>query len=193
VKKNMTRNTGRMLTSWACCTNSALVNHRGSEALTHFVIPRSTLPLLYRQFKPLSRIFCEEYGYLSGKLCTVDRGIDFIVPDQAQAIKVARSDRRPLSYWQNVEKCVGGSVKKLGMLSLYALLTPLESRKVLFDAPANAFLHLSPAIQSRRSPPISRPVAWRKSLRSWGWNSRRTGSPSEYIDRAGDQYSDDCE
>jgi len=35
--------------------------------------------------------------HLPGKRCTVDRDIDFIVPDQAQAIKIARSNHRPLS------------------------------------------------------------------------------------------------
>src|SRR6266436_5599066 len=53
------------------------------DALTHFVIPRSTLPLFHGQFKPLGRIFCEERGHLLGELCTVGRGIDFIVANQA--------------------------------------------------------------------------------------------------------------
>src|SRR5437868_5475450 len=63
----------------------------------HFVIPRSALPLLHGQFKLLGRIFCEERGHVLGKLCAVDRDIDFIVPNQAQAIEIACSDRRPLS------------------------------------------------------------------------------------------------
>src|SRR2546426_9757577 len=66
------------------------------DALTHLVIPRSTLPLLHGQLKPLGCIFCEERRHLAGKRCTEDRDIDFIVADQAQAVKIARSDRRPL-------------------------------------------------------------------------------------------------
>src|SRR5689334_11890296 len=46
------------------------------DTLTHFVIPRSTLPSLHGQFKLLGRIFCEECGHLPGQLCTVDRDID---------------------------------------------------------------------------------------------------------------------
>src|SRR5215469_2354737 len=82
------------------CRRGNILHHetQGSQdALTHFVIPRSTLPLLQGQLKSLSRIFCEERGHLPGKLCIVDRDINFIVPDQAQSIKIARSDRRPLS------------------------------------------------------------------------------------------------
>jgi len=44
-----------------------------------------------------TRIFCEQRRHLPGKRCTLDRDIDFIVPDQAQAIKIARSNHRPLS------------------------------------------------------------------------------------------------
>ncbi len=53
------------------------------DALAHLVKPRSALPLLHGQFEPLGRIFCEECGHLAGKLCTVDRDIDLIVPNQA--------------------------------------------------------------------------------------------------------------
>jgi hypothetical protein len=42
-------------------------------------------------------IFCEMRRHLPGKRCTVDRDIDFNVPDQAQAIKIACSNHRPLS------------------------------------------------------------------------------------------------
>src|SRR2546425_2816559 len=87
------------MTLWCSCEKGGFSHHdtQGSQdALTHFDIPRSTLPLLHGQFKSLGRIFCEERGHLLGQLCTVDRDIDFIVPNQTQAIEVARSDRRPL-------------------------------------------------------------------------------------------------
>ncbi len=57
------------------------------------VVPRSTLPLLYCQFKHLGCILCEECGHLPSKLFAVDRDIDFIVPHQAQTIEITRSDR----------------------------------------------------------------------------------------------------
>jgi hypothetical protein len=78
------------------CQRGSPLHHeaQGSQdALTHFVIPRSTLPLLHGQFKSLGRIFCEECRHVLGKLCTIDRDIDFIVPDQAQTIEIACSDR----------------------------------------------------------------------------------------------------
>ena len=84
------------MSSWLLSFLESTSHHetQGSQdALTHFVIPRSTLPLLHGQFKPLSRIFCEERGHLAGKLFIVDCDIDFIVPDQTQAIKIACSDR----------------------------------------------------------------------------------------------------
>ena len=51
---------------------------RSQDALTHFVIPRSALPLLHGQYKPPGRIFREERGHLPGKRFAEDRGIDFM-------------------------------------------------------------------------------------------------------------------
>ena len=60
-----------------------------------------------------------------GKRCTVDRDIDFIVPNQAQAIEVACSEfMRPIEqyvtmiqyYSQSVTESVVRSVKKLRTL-----------------------------------------------------------------------------
>ena len=84
------------MTLWCSFKKGGFLHHdtQGSQdALTHFDIPRSTLPLLHGQLKPLGRIFCEERGHLAGKLCTIDRDIDFIVPNQTQTIEIARSDR----------------------------------------------------------------------------------------------------
>jgi hypothetical protein len=66
-----------------------------STTSTTIYVPlcKHSLPLLHGQFKSLGRIFCEECRHLPGKLCAVDRDIDFIGPHQPQAIEIARSDR----------------------------------------------------------------------------------------------------
>ena len=66
------------------------------DTLTHFVIPRTALPLLSGQFEHLAGIFGEERRHLPGELRAVDPDIDFIVADQAQPVEVACADRRPL-------------------------------------------------------------------------------------------------
>ena len=68
--------------------------------------------------------FCEERGHLAGNLFAVDCDMDFIVPNQTQTIKIACSDRRPLS--------INGAGLRMQFLAI---------GKGLFYAPANAFLH----------------------------------------------------
>ncbi len=59
-----------------------------------------------------------------------------------------------------------------GDLILPALpIIPATGMKIAL--PYRHLIFLAPAIQLRRSPPISRPAAWRKSSRSWGWNTHR--------------------
>ena len=55
-------------------------------ALTHFLRPGSSLPLLQGQLKLLGCIFCEEREHLLGQCCTVHCSVDFIVSDQDLAM-----------------------------------------------------------------------------------------------------------
>ncbi len=78
-----------------------------------------------------------------------------------------------IQAWEEKDANVLASYLSDDVICKQILPQPIDKAQLIAFMNWNA---LSRTIPSRRLPPISRPMAWKKSWRSWDSNSRRTAS-----------------